>query len=188
MSKWLDRFNERQAQRCDVPIMPFVPIVPNEEIQARPNGTFGAIGTPDQDRNDPARPFRDEAIGAIGTQTENVDGPVGEWLAGFRMLSPEHPPCPAFRRWYEVHRAARQFLDMHADRAAAFGWTTLELWGVHHKIGTLRLDCSGALMISGGAPIVEVTPLLIRYGNGLAYRRAQLPSAAECIPVWKYAG
>jgi len=64
------------------------------------------------------------------------------------------------------------------------GWTTLELFGVHPVVGVSRVDCCGALMVSSGSPIAEVTPALIRYRNRLAYRRT--PPGGPSVPVWAF--
>jgi len=39
------------------------------------------------------------------------------------------------------------------------------------------------MMVSNGSLIAEVAPDLIRYANGLAYRRG-LPGG-PCVPVWQ---
>jgi hypothetical protein len=65
------------------------------------------------------------------------------------------------------------------------GWSTVELFGVHPIVGVRRVDCCGALMVSSGSPIAEVTPALIRYRNGLAYRR--MPPGGPSVPVWQVA-
>ena len=67
-----------------------------------------------------------------------------------------------------VHAAAVTLLANQAEAAANMGWTTPELFGVHPVVGVRRIDCCGALMVSNGNPIAEVTPDLIRYANGLA--------------------
>jgi hypothetical protein len=64
------------------------------------------------------------------------------------------------------------------------GWTTPELFGVHPVVGVRRVDCCGALMVSNGNPIVEIKLDLIRYANGLAYRRT--PPGGPTVPVWAF--
>ena len=64
------------------------------------------------------------------------------------------------------------------------GWSTVALFGVHPVVGVSRVDCCGALMVSSGSPIAEVTPTLIRYRNGLAYRRT--PPGGPSVPVWAF--
>jgi hypothetical protein len=38
------------------------------------------------------------------------------------------------------------------------GWTAEELFGVDAKVGVVRVDAAGALMVSGGTPVQEVYP------------------------------
>ena len=110
---------------------------------------------------------------------------LAEWKQGLARLT-TRDPCPGFRtgQWLSVHAAALDFLANTAETAAALGWTTLELFGVHPVVGVSRVDCCGALMVSSGSPIAEVTPALIRYRNGLAVRRT--PPGGPSLPVWAF--
>jgi hypothetical protein len=65
------------------------------------------------------------------------------------------------------------------------GWSTVELFGVHPIVGVRRVDCCGALMVSGGTAVAEIAPDLIRYANGLAYRRTL--AGGPSLPVWQVA-
>src|SRR4051794_8126224 len=111
---------------------------------------------------------------------------VAEWKQGLARLAPSRAPCPGFRagQWPRVHAAALDFLANTAETAAALGWSTVELFGVHPVVGVSRVDCCGALMVSNGNPIAEITPDLIRYANGLAYRRT--PPGGPTVPVWQF--
>jgi len=112
---------------------------------------------------------------------------VAEWKQGLARLAPVHAPCPGFRtgQWLGVHAAALDFLANTAEAAANVGWSTVALFGVHPVVGVSRVDCCGALMVSSGSLIAEVTPALIRYRNGLAYRRT--PPGGPSVPVWQVA-
>jgi hypothetical protein len=78
----------------------------------------------------------------------------------FARLSAQTPPCPGFSpaRWQAVHDVCQRFLSEQADRAAAKGWTAEELFGVHPTMGVVRVDASGALMVSGGTPVQDHSP------------------------------
>ena len=108
---------------------------------------------------------------------------IVEWKQGLARLTPDRAPCPGFRagQWPRVYAAAIDFLANQAEATAGMGWTTLEMFGVHPVVGVRRVDCCGALMVSNGSLIAEVAPDLIRYANGLAYRRA-LPGGPS-LPV-----
>lgn len=117
----------------------------------------------------------------IGPFADTVAG----WTEAFLSLSPDAPPRPSFRRWPAVHRACRRFLEDHAERAAGLDWSAVELFGVHPVVGTVRVDCSGALMLSDGVLVVEVDPDTIRLANGLTFYRSVLPPEAS-VPVWEF--
>jgi hypothetical protein len=112
---------------------------------------------------------------------------MAEWKQGLAHLAPTRDPCPGFRagQWLSVHAAALDFLANTAETAAALGWSTVALFGVHPVVGVSRVDCCGALRVSSGSPITEVTPECIRYRNGLAYRRT--PLGGPSVPVWQVA-
>jgi hypothetical protein len=112
---------------------------------------------------------------------------MAEWKQGLACLAPTRDPCPGFRagQWLSVHAAALDFLANTAEAAAALGWSTVALFGVHPAVGVRRVDCCGALMVSSGSPITEVTPERIRYRNGLVYRR--VPPGGPSVPVWQVA-
>ena len=72
----------------------------------------------------------------------------------------------------------------HAATADTLGWATIELFGVHEAVGVTRVDHCGALLLSNGSHVAEVTPDLTRYADGTAYYRKPMPSQA--IPVWEF--
>lgn len=76
---------------------------------------------------------------------------VVAWRQGFMALKPSASPCPGLSgpKWQAVHAAALEFLDHYAAEAAGYGWTTLQLFGVHPSLGVLRSDFCGALVLSG---------------------------------------
>ena len=107
------------------------------------------------------------------------------WREAFARVSAQTPPCPGLRpqNWPSMHTVALQFLSEQADKAAALGWTTEELFGVHPEVGAVRVDACGALMISGGKPVVSVEPNRISFGVSCYYRIASRPPS---VPVWDW--
>jgi hypothetical protein len=89
-----------------------------------------------------------------------------QWREAFARLSEQTPPCPGINlgNWPQIHTVALQFLLDHADRAADLGWTTELLFGVHPQVGVVRVDACGALMISGGKPVVAIEKDWISFG------------------------
>src|ERR671913_311072 len=80
------------------------------------------------------------------------------WREALLALSPDHDPCPGFRpdAWARVQGNALDFLDRHGEEAARLGWTDVELFGVHPSRGTIRVDHTGALMLSVGGRVESV--------------------------------
>ncbi len=107
------------------------------------------------------------------------------WREAFARLSAKTPPCPGFSppRWKAVQDVCQRFLSDHADQAAAMGWTAEELFGVDAKVGVVRVDAAGALMVSGGTPVQEVHPDRISFGQGTYHR---VKGAPPSVPVWEY--
>ncbi|CAA9280163.1 MAG: hypothetical protein AVDCRST_MAG93-3138, partial [uncultured Chloroflexia bacterium] len=46
------------------------------------------------------------------------------------------------------------------------------------------VDYCGALLLSGRSPVAQVWADLIRYEDGLAYRRK--PDPSQAVPVWEF--
>jgi hypothetical protein len=114
-------------------------------------------------------------------------GVMAEWQLGLQRLSPHREPCPGFRsgQWLGVYEVAQRFLAEHGPSAADLGWSTLDLFGVDPKVGVARVSCCGALLVSGGSPVVDVAAAAIRYRSGLVFRKAAVPDPS--VPVWDFA-
>ena len=108
------------------------------------------------------------------------------WADALNRLSALTAPCPGFRgdEWTGIHQAAKHFLEHYASRAFALGWTGLDLFGVHRLVGATRVDCCGALMVSG-ARAVGVDAGGVRFERGSARRNGS--GQAFGVPVWEYA-
>jgi hypothetical protein len=108
------------------------------------------------------------------------------WREAILGLSPDHDPCPGFRpgAWARVWANALDFIDRHEAEAHSLGWTAEELFGVHPVVGAVRVDCCGALMLPNAGRVLAVEAELIRYVNGLAFRRGI--GASPSMPVWRF--
>ena len=82
-----------------------------------------------------------------------------------------------------MHTVALRFLAEQAYRAAELGCTTELLFGVDVNMGNARVDACGALMISGGRPVVAVERDRIRF-EANSYCRT--PHSSPSIPVWDW--
>ena len=118
-------------------------------------------------------------------RTAFADGELGEWQRRLFVLRTDEAPCPGFRHWPSVQSAAMAFLRDRGEEAVRLGWGVLDLFGVHDTAGAVRVDCTGALITLRGKRVAELTPDLIRFADGLAYRRRSL-SAGLTVPVWNF--
>lgn len=108
------------------------------------------------------------------------------WREGFRSLSPSVSPCPGLTgpNWSAIHAKGADFLERWADQATDLGWTTLQLWGVNPKNGTVRVDYCGALVM-GTALVDAVLADRIHAGNTTFYRNTPgKPDGA--VPLWLF--
>ena len=117
-------------------------------------------------------------------QIEHPD--VAAWRQAFSALKPSVSPCPGLAgpKWQAVHAAALEFLDLYAEEAVGFGWTTLQLLGVHPSLGVLRSDYCGALVLSGEKVSgVEPNRLLFQRTH---YSRDVLGVPSGGVPLWAF--
>jgi hypothetical protein len=93
------------------------------------------------------------------------------WRNGFLDLRPSVSPCPGLTgaNWTGIHAKGIDFLDRWADEAAAMGWTTLDLFGGHPKVRTVRVDFCGALMMSTDF-VLRITENRMRFTNTTFHR------------------
>jgi hypothetical protein len=108
------------------------------------------------------------------------------WREALLGLSPDHDPCPGFRpnTWARIWANALDFIARHGAEAHGLGWTAVELFGVHPVVGIVRVYCCGALMLPVAGRVLSVEADVIRFTNGLAFRRA-FDSGAS-VPVWNF--
>ncbi len=116
---------------------------------------------------------------------ETRSGLVAVWFESLERLSPEEDPCPGFRtgHWRTARASSLAFIEQFGEQAAALGWTTRELFGVDPEVGIVRVDQTGALMLTGRNNVVALTAETIRYDDELIYRRAPRGLA---VPVWDF--
>jgi hypothetical protein len=137
---------------------------------------------------DQLRAARDDVIAVLTTPRT----PVEKWIASFNTLDHATVPCPGFKdleHWQKQRVVAFDFLGSamrpsFAKLAHDLGWTNIELFGVHEKVGIVRLDYTGAVLISPRPWVTQVTTELIRFSDGLAVRRGQV--SPDAIPIWRF--
>jgi hypothetical protein len=108
------------------------------------------------------------------------------WREALLGLSPDRDPCPSFRpnAWARVWSNALDFIERHGAEEHRLGWTAEELFGVNPALGVIRVDRTGALMLSSAGRVLAVAADLIRYVNGLAFRRTF--GSGVSVPVWNF--
>jgi hypothetical protein len=118
--------------------------------------------------------------------TKIVPADAKIWRQGFLNLRPSVVPCPGFtlQSWGGAHEACIDFLDRWADEAAGLSWTTLEVFGVHPEVGTIRPDFCGAMVLSAER-VSAITDTHMQVGNMTFYRdKPGRPSGA--VPLWLF--
>ncbi|MFE1603347.1 hypothetical protein [Methylobacterium sp. ID0610] len=114
-----------------------------------------------------------------------VSPTILEWSRGLASLSPGQVPCPGFRpeEWVETLSNCRRFVDDFGPQAAALGWDTLTLFGVHPTSGTRRGDWSGVLMPCV-YPVYEVNSEFLRVHLWRCQRNKL--GRYRGVPVWEF--
>jgi hypothetical protein len=89
-----------------------------------------------------------------------ADGPHA-WRDAPLALLPDHDPCPGFRpdAWSRAWSNALDFIERHGAEAHRLGWTAEELFGVHPALGVIRVDRTGALMLSSAGGCSQSRPI-----------------------------
>ncbi len=108
------------------------------------------------------------------------------WRKGFLDLRPSVVPCPGFTMatWGTTHEVCINFLDRNAEEAAALGWTTLQLFGVHPQVGLIRVDFCGGVVIPGDK-LSALTANRIEFGD-TAYYRDTPGRPTGAVPIWLF--
>ena len=111
-----------------------------------------------------------------------------EWAEGYARLQVIHRPSGvALWRWQQVVDDAGRFLDGWASQAAALGWRTLDVFGVHDKKPVERFDAAGLVWCIHGSEIVAITTSTarLRSTSGAVQTFARHdPKHPEAVAVW----
>lgn len=124
---------------------------------------------------------------ASSAALQPIPSEADAWREAFGALKPGTAPCYGLEgsRWGQIREAAIEFLDQFGNEAAALGWTTLDLFGVHPTAGVIRVDHCGALMLSGER-VRAVESNRILFGMTTYYRN--VPGRPSGVPVWAFRG
>jgi len=112
------------------------------------------------------------------------------WIEGYQQLVIMRRPhaIPA-TTWTWMQAAAGELLTRWGRQLAAYGWTTIEVFGVHFEAPMPRVDCAGLLaMLSAHQKIEAISAksvsLRTESGAVLRYYRP-LASNPGIIPIWE---
>lgn len=97
--------------------------------------------------------------------------------------------CPAVvrtDRWQQLVGDASRFLGQLGHDAAAAGWDTASLFGVHTEKPAERLDYSGLIWLLRGNDVVAICPktarIRTRSGATQSYQRQSRPTG---VLLWE---
>jgi hypothetical protein len=112
-----------------------------------------------------------------------------EWAEGFaRLATMPAPAGVALWRWQQVVGDGGRFIDRWAVKAAALGWRTLDVFGVHDLKPAERHDAAGLVWTIQGREIVAIAEnsarLRAKTGAVLTYARRDPPDP-EAVAVWE---
>lgn len=93
------------------------------------------------------------------------------WRSGVESLSLAKSSCPSLygEQWQSPHAAMLDFLERLGGQAVEFGWTDLDLFGIHSRIGTGRVDHCGTPTL-GAMPAEWIDAKRMNFGNMTYYR------------------
>ena len=117
------------------------------------------------------------------------DATLSYWRDGVRKMRAEGPPDgwpPS--QWRGLCSVSESFIDNYGELAHWFGWTTLDIFGVHHCAPLDRMECIGlVLRLSGEDHVVRLGDVTatIRHANGYTTTFCRNPRHHEFVPVWK---
>lgn len=123
---------------------------------------------------------------------------VASWRKGVLSLPDDRVPCPGMiwvepgprvrpGIWAGVRTMMLRFCEHWGEEAAALGWTTEQLFGVHRLAGALRADSTGALVTIYPRRVVTMDERTIVTERGPSRQTFRgLTNPADSIPIWDW--
>jgi len=123
---------------------------------------------------------------------------VASWRAGVMSLPEDRIPCPGmilrepgrwgrWGVWGDVRAAMLRFVDHWGEEAAALGWSTESLFGVHRRAGAIRADSTGALVTIYPWKVVAMNERTITFGRRQSQQIFRgMTNPGESIPIWVF--
>lgn len=191
MSRWSTMLKEAVAREAPRPLANSA--ICADELHRLPlSAPIGPIGTNGNWQQDVGETRSKEAASEDFDEraalAEFGAGIPREWAEGFALLQTVLPPAVVeARRWQQVIDDAGHFIDRWASQAAALGWRTLDVFGVHRAKPAERLDAAGLVWCLSGAKVFAISErtaaLQLRSGVLQSFRRAR-EIQPEAAAIW----
>jgi len=112
-----------------------------------------------------------------------------DWAEGSARLDPDHPPADVPHRcWQQFVDDARRILDGgFAERAAALGWGSHDLFGCDRDRPFARIDQAGLCWLIAGNRLVDLSEsaATIETWSGVRQRYRRKPSEPGRVLAWE---
>ena len=180
-----DTVKKTQIPLTPIPAKPAIaPFDPFAGAYPKGNESFSA-DQPQHKNSSGARCATGDSA-ANPTPSSYLKAVPAEWLEGYAILREMAPPetwPPS--QWPKTVCTAGWFLECWGATAAALGWATLELFGVHPRVPYRRLDYMGLALSDRAERIAVMTEAEAR----LRHRASDLghfrkPVSGDAIPIW----
>lgn len=194
MSRWSTMLSEAVARETPVPPADSAVCADglNRLHLSAPIGPIGTNGNWQQDVGEArSKEAASEDFDERAALAEFGAGIPREWAEGFARLQVSRPAAGVpTERWWQVIDDAARFIDRWAAQAAALGWRTLDVFGVHRTKPADRFEAAGLAWCIEGADVLAITAntakLQLRSGaRQTFYRRPR--ACPEAVAIWTLA-
>ena len=124
----------------------------------------------------------------------SIPGVPPAWSEGVWLLASQRAPASIQpRRWPILQADANRLLREHGAELHAFGWNTIDVFGLHAIAPETNPAGSGLAWLLDGGEVLDVAPGevgMVRRGGGarLVFRPRSAATRASAIPAWKLTG
>lgn len=109
--------------------------------------------------------------------------------AGLELLARSAPLWPiGAGAWSDVVACVRGFAERWDAQARAAGWSTLELYSLHHGAPYANLAAMGAAFVvarSGHRVVAVDETIMLRSANGAVLRIRRVEPHADAVLAWR---
>lgn len=122
----------------------------------------------------------------LGAEAKRAPAEWAEALARLSLMP--RPDGFTAKQWDQILRDAEGFVEEWAEKAAQFGWTFADVFGVHVKAPAARYDGMGlSLLLRGGKlTALDSRRAVIRMSSGSELTFLRIPHM-DSVPIWELA-